>query len=407
MEAIVFIETTKSGSSREAIIAAAKLGYATILLTENRRFLKQRKEFSEVTKMILVTEITEESIRPEIYVLQNRGIIIKGLLSFVDPHVSLAAKLMNEYCHSDISVDALKIMEDKATTRNVLNANATTPYFDIYHPQADLQLFIKDIQRFPLIIKSAVSKASKDVYLVEDKDSMETVMNKLLVQYPSQKIVIEEYLNGPQFLVEVLVHNEKINIVAIIEQEVTKTSKFIITGYDLQLNIPNDIFEKLYDSIESIILEFQVKNAACHFEFRYVNKEWKLIEVNPRISGGAMNQIINEAFGINLVKETIRLFLGHTPNLKKKFEHHIYTHYITINSYGYLLKVTGRNRALTQPGVRQIYVKPRIGTFMTPPTSMGNRYGYVIASGKTSTEAKTNAIRAASNIKFYLEPIEE
>jgi hypothetical protein len=42
---------------------------------------------------------------------------------------------------------------------------------------------------------------------------------------------------------------------------------------------------------------------------------------------------------------------------------------------------------------------------LTPPMSMGNRYGYVIASGDTSDEAKANAINAASKIKFYLEPI--
>ena len=72
---------------------------------------------------------------------------------------------------------------------------------------------------------------------------------------------------------------------------------------------------------------------------------------------------------------------------------------------GTLLKVTGRNKATNQPGVREVYIKPRKGTLLTPPMSMGHRYGYVIASGDTSDEAKTNAINAASNIKFYLEPI--
>ena len=41
---------------------------------------------------------------------------------------------------------------------------------------------------------------------------------------------------------------------------------------------------------------------------------------------------------------------------------------------------------------------------LSPPLSMGNRYGYVIATGDTSDEAKANAINAASHIKFYLEP---
>ena len=61
--------------------------------------------------------------------------------------------------------------------------------------------------------------------------------------------------------------------------------------------------------------------------------------------------------------------------------------------------------ATDQPGVKEVYIKPRKGAMMMPPISMGHRYGYVIASGDTADEAKTNAVNAASNIKFYLEPI--
>ena len=63
-----------------------------------------------------------------------------------------------------------------------------------------------------------------------------------------------------------------------------------------------------------------------------------------------MNRMIEEAYGINLVEETIKLYLGDKPDLRKKFEKHIYTHHIIIGSYGYLLKVIGRNKASNQPG---------------------------------------------------------
>ena len=61
------------------------------------------------------------------------------------------------------------------------------------------------------------------------------------------------------------------------------------------------------------IKDLGVTNAASHLEVRYVNGIWKLIEINPRISGGAMNRMIEEAFGINLVEETIKLYLGDEP----------------------------------------------------------------------------------------------
>ena len=405
METIVFIETTKSGSSREAIKAAERLGFLTVLLTERTSFMKQRKEFSDVTQMILVREMTEKHIRFEIGQLQKQGKLIKAIFSFVDPFVSIAAQLMNEFCKSEISVESFKKMEDKTVTRKALKKNETTPKFKIFRPTDDLKDFINKRHSFPLIIKSSVSKASKDVYLVENILEMEKTMKKILKLYPNQKIVLEEYLDGPQYLVEVLVHNGNTNIVAVFKQEITREIKFIITGYEIQLNLEGELYEKLINTVKSIIKDLGVTNAASHLEVRYVNGIWKLVEINPRISGGAMNRMIEEAYGINLVEETIKMYLGYEPDLMKKHEKHIYTHYIIIGSYGYLLKVTGRNIAINQSGVREVYVKPRKGSMLTPPMSMGNRYGYVIASGDTSDEAKANAINAASKIKFYLEPI--
>lgn len=405
METIVFIEITKSGSSREAIKAAERLGYITVLLTERKSFIKQRKEFPDVTQMIHLGEITEDLIRTEVRQLQRQGKIIKAIISLVDPFVSMATQLSNELCKSTISVNALKIMEDKTSTRIALIKNATTPKFEVFQPTDDLKDFIKRHDSFPLIVKSAVSKASKDVYLVESKFELEKVLRKNLKLYPNQKVVLEEYLDGPQYLVEVLVRNGEKNIVAIFKQDITKEMKFIVTGYELQLNLREDFYKKLDRAVESIIKDLGVTNAACHLEIRYVNGNWKLIEINPRISGGAMNRMIEEAFGINLVEETIKLYLGYEPYLVRRYEKYIYTHYITIGSYGKLLKVTGRDAATNYPGVREVYVKPRKGATMMPPISMGHRYGYVIASGDTLDEAKKNAVNAASKIKFYLEPI--
>ena len=88
-----------------------------------------------------------------------------------------------------------------------------------------------------------------------------------------------------------------------------------------------------------------MKNGACHLEMRLVNGAWKLIEINPRISGGAMNRIIEVGYGINLVEETIQLMLGNEPCLTKKHHKYVYAHYLTVDSEGILIKVTGRKIA--------------------------------------------------------------
>lgn len=406
MYTILFIDTKKSGSSREAIKAADRLGYLTVLLTENRKFIVQRKEFSDVSQIIYLEKMTEDHIRTEYKRLQHQGRIIKAIISFVEPNVSIAAQLMNELCNSDISVEAFKKMEDKILTRSTLQKNATTPKYDVFHPKEELEHFINKGHSYPKIIKSPVSGGSKDVYLVQNKFEMEKKIEKISKLYPNQNILIEEYLDGPQYIVEVLVHKGNLNIVAIVKQDITKKKIFIVTGYEIQLHLEENLYNSLVESVESIIKDLGVVNAACHLEIRHVHGNWKLIEINPRISGGAMNRMIEEAaYGFNLVEETIKTYLDNEPDLERKHETYIYTHYLIINSYGKLLKVTGKNIATNLPGVREVYIKPRKGASMMPPISMGQRYAYVIASGDTQENAKKNAVNAASHIKFYLEPL--
>ncbi|WP_349773565.1 ATP-grasp domain-containing protein [Rummeliibacillus stabekisii] len=404
---MIFIETTKNGSSREAVKTAARLGFYTVLFTEKEKLLEQRKEFPDIMQMVHFNKMTEDLIRQQIIELQEQGKIIKTIISFVDPFVSLAAQLSNELCKSNISVEALKIMEDKTETRRALKENATTPIFEVFQPVDNISTFIKKEHKFPLIVKSPMSKASKDVYLVKNRYELRKIMKKFLRIYPDQQILLEEYLDGPQYLVEVLVHKGKINIVAVFKQEITKELKFIVTGYAVQLNVNDDLYKKLSSTVESIMNDLKVANAACHLEIRNVNGNWKLIEINPRISGGAMNRMIEEAFGINLVEETIKLYLGDEPNVDRKHEKHLYTHYITINSVGRLLKVTGKKRAANEPGVREVYIKSRKKAVIRPPISMGHRYGYVMATGETLDEAKENALNAFKKIKFYIEPLSE
>ncbi|MED3571063.1 ATP-grasp domain-containing protein [Cytobacillus praedii] len=408
MKTIVFIETNKSGSSREAIQAAERLGFFTVLLTNKRRFIDQRTEFPDVHQMIVVEIFDYDQLRKKITKLIKQGKQIKGILSFIDPFVHVAASLSEEFCPGVVSAVPIKKMEDKVLTREILKDLPITPRYAIYSPNQSLEGFINKINKkfLPLIVKSPLSSGSKDVLLANDEYQLKHSMQFLLGKYEKYPVLLEEFLTGPQYLIEALVHNGNVHIVAIIEQEITFFQRFIVTGYCLLADPDRDFYNKLYETVSSVLQAFEMKNGACHLEMRLVQGEWKLIEINPRISGGAMNQIIEAAYGINLVEETIQLFLGNKPRLIKKHNKYAYAHYLTINSKGKLLKVTGKKRCSQYPGVEKVYIKPRKGQILRPPLSMGDRCGYILTSSDDKEEAKRIAMEAKRELRFFLEDLE-
>ncbi|HDR4479365.1 TPA: ATP-grasp domain-containing protein [Bacillus cereus] len=405
MDTIVFIETNKSGSSREAIKAAEKLNFFTVLLTKKTKFINERTIFPDVHQMILTDINDYDNIITTIEKLNKSGKNIKGIFSFIDPYVYVAARLSEKFCSNIVSTKAIHHMENKILTRNVLKDLPISLNYSIYKPTESLSSFFKKNNKinFPLIVKSPKSTGSKDVLLVKNKDQLILSIQSLLKKLPNEEILLEEYIDGPQYLVEILVQDGKVHIIAVIEQEITFFERFIVTGYSLLGRVEKRLYNSLFNAINSVIQAFNMKNGACHLELRRIDNVWKLIEINPRISGGAMNDIIEIGHGINLVQETIRLMLGNKPSLVKKHYKYVYAHYLTVKSTGKLIRVTGKNRSSKYPGVEKVFIKPKKGTTLKPPTSMGHRCGYVLAAADFKAEAKKIALEAAKEISFEIQ----
>ncbi|AXI00022.1 ATP-grasp domain-containing protein [Sporosarcina sp. PTS2304] len=402
MEAIVFLGASTSGSSQDAISATRRLGYKTILMTDR----KQRKsnEFYSIDHVVHMESMEREMIKRKI-IEWSDIYAIRLLVSFVEPYVSLAASLSNEFCRTRISWRAMQRMEDKIGTRTALLDDPTNCDFTIISNEFIGKLTEQTTLKFPVIIKNPLSTGSKNVYCIENDQDFELAKKKLSSRFPNQSSIVEEYVEGTQYVIEVVVCNGKPVIVAVIQQEITKRISFIVTAYNVLVNMEDIMYVELTETIQSIMKKIGLHHGACHVEMRYTDKGWRLIEINPRISGGAMNRMIEESTGINLVEETIKLYLGETPNFIRTENRPVYTSYITFTTYGYLLKVKGVKQAESSPGVVNVHIKPAIGEIVMPAISMGYRYGYVMAVGKTETEAKSRAEQAIRLIKYYIEPI--
>lgn len=397
MGTVVFIGSSTTGSSMEALSAAGWLGHSVILMTNRKAFL--RRQLDNVD-LIYMESLEVELIRKKLVQLIQSGQDIKAIISFVDPYVSMAARLCNEFCGAAISSEALQLMEDKMTTRLALQHHPATCNFamiSIGNPGLS-------VHNYPFILKKPVSNGSKDVFHIENENEFDITVKKLAKQLQGMPLLMEEFIEGPQYVVEVIVIDALPIIVAVIQQEIVQEYTFIVTAYDIVIEMDEAVYRSLWKTVNSIIAEIGLDYGACHFEMRLSSNGWKVIELNPRISGGAMNRMIEEAFGINLVLETIKLYVGEEPNLIRKKRQAVHSSFITINSIGYLVELEGIEQAAASPGVVDVQVKPSIGATMMPPISMAHRYGYVMAIGESSEEARERADNAVRLIKFYIEP---
>jgi biotin carboxylase len=400
MQAIVFLGTLKSGSSREALRAASKMGYYTILLTDRQSHLEQRNEFPEVNDILLCDLHNFQEIRLSLLTLNLRFIKIAAVVSFTEAHCLTACLMADELGLNHFTCHAIESMKSKITSREILAMTDYCPRFMVVS-KLDETADMESYMQYPFIIKLPDSTGSADVFKIHNRQELYYYFHWLKKKHPLELILIEELIDGPQYLIEVLVHEKKVQIAAIIEQEVTYFQRFIITGYNLLVDLPEKL-KDLPEAVSEIVQAHGIESGACHLEMRLVNQQWKLIEINPRISGGAMNKLIYLGLGIDLTAETLKLALGQEPDVTPHYKRHIFVQYRTVAQSGILDKVTGMHQAAKSEGVMEVYVKPRRGAYLKPPLSMGNRYAYVIASGDSEDEARHNAKEAAMKIQFWM-----
>lgn len=407
MKTIVFIESNQFGTSKEAITIAKRMGYCVLLFTAKRNPINT-STFPDVDHFVFFYSLfNKNKLIEEINAFQKNGYQICACLSFLDPYISYAAKLAKQLGLFGLSIEALSVMENKIFVRETLKGLSSSPFFAVFMPNTPINIFAKEYEPYlPFIIKSPASNGSKDVMLVKNLDELKKGLHSLQKKMQNPlPILIEEYLLGPQYLIEVLVHNGKTTIVGVIEQEILEGDAFIVIGYHFPASIKEEELSSLLECVNDIINQLGLTDGSCHLEMRLAQGGWKLVEINPRMSGGAMNIMIEEGTGINLVEEILKMNLGEQPSLEKTRNQHVYTQYVTINTSGRLLKVTGEERARNHKGIQYVYVKPVEGSILTIPFSMGNRYACVVAAADSAEQAKASAIEAAQEIRFYLEPL--
>jgi biotin carboxylase len=404
VKTVIFIGVNKSGSSREAVKAAEQNGYYTVVFTDREKQIEQREEYPDVHQLILLETLNIKDLKEQIKAVQQKGNEIIAITSFIDQHVYTASVLADEFCQNYLLTESVFVMENKEEQRKFFLNEPFTPKFILINKDTPQQrVTIPENLKYPVMVKSSKSCGSKDVLFASNFEEVQKNIKKLKEKYPDDTIIIEEYIDGEQYLVEVLVTNGQILTAAVIQQEITRGKRFIVTGYNVLAKVEPEIEKGINKIIQSITSKLKIKDGAFHLEMRHSTNGWKLIEINPRISGGAMNNMIQAAFGYSLVAETLKMLMGEKPSLAKKTNHFVFTQYVIIDYKGVLEKVTGKNRAARSPGVVEVYIKPKKGTKIQPPLSMGHRYAYVIAKGKTKEEAQRLAKEAAQEIEFHIE----
>ncbi|WP_202303103.1 MULTISPECIES: ATP-grasp domain-containing protein [unclassified Mesorhizobium] len=293
---------------------------------------------------------------------------------------------------------------DKFTQRQLLaEAGVAVPAYRLAANATDVESSAAAIG-LPVILKPAAGCGSRGVRLCRTGDELAEHTAYLLsgkhIWRSRPTILVEEFAQGPHYTAQIM-GNE---VIGIATSDFGPPPNFVYRQFTFPAELPDDEHERIADVSLKSLRALGLGWGPTNIEFRWTKLGPVVIEVNPRLAGAVDSQLVQLAYGVDLVTEHIKLFIGDESNLRKRHSHTAATRMLDTDRDGILDWIDGVGRAAAISGVVEVklYVKPK-----TPIVRKGDYrdgIGHVIAVSPSLAETEFALQRAVELISWSITP---
>ncbi|UVC15379.1 ATP-grasp domain-containing protein [Mesorhizobium onobrychidis] len=331
---------------------------------------------------------------------------IVGITGFAGDDESFSATVGKLCQHFDLPGPNPASIErccDKFVQRQVLaGAGVPVPAYRVAENAAEVESFAAEIG-LPVILKPALGNGSVGVRLCRNVDELAEHTSYLLggkhIWRSSPRILVEEFAQGPYYTADIM-GNE---VIAIGAGEFGPHPHFVSRDLTYPAPLTDDEHNRIADVSLSSLRALGLGWGPTNIELRWTKRGPVVIEVNPRMPGSPVPQLVQLAYGVDLITEHIKLVIGDEWNLRRRHSQTAVARYLVADRDGTLDWIDG-SRAAAVPGVAEVkfYIRPK-----TPIVRKGDYrdwIGHVIAVPPNRARTKTILQRAADLIDCSITP---
>jgi biotin carboxylase len=306
---------------------------------------------------------------------------ITGIVTTSDMPVRVVAYVAEKLNLLGPTQSAAKICTSKSLQRELLKEHKFNyPQFQIISHVEDLKEVLN--WNFPVIIKPTDSSASRGVQKVLSVAELKTAYEYALSNSRAGEVIIEEYIDGKEYSVEVLIQNNQTSIVAITEK---LTSGFEDRFFVEEVHIvPAALTAEETLQVKEVVTRFlqviKLDQSAAHVEVKLNSRGAFIIEAAARLGGDFItSDLVPLATGIDMLREIISISVGTTISSTHTRHDFAGIHFVTPDNYE-SAKVH-LNKIRNAPGVQEFLIANKMNT--TELKSSLDRLGHLIAKAKS------------------------
>ncbi|MEV2253899.1 ATP-grasp domain-containing protein [Streptomyces sp. NPDC050147] len=322
---LVFVESSVTG--QQALEYAVERGHTVTLLCSSRvRYDNATRAESERARSLAHRVVEIDDLRDTAAALgavrsaAAAGGAVDGVLSTIHELALPAARLARLTGARGTSVEAVSVARDKAACRRTLDAHGLPNVAHALAATAGEALAAAASIGYPVIVKPVRGVAKAVTTLARTPHDVEThfahaaarhaAVAPCLARELDGRFLVEEVAVGPLYSVEVAADGTTCTALAAVRRKTGADNPLLELGSTIPCGLPAPAERELMDYAVRVCRAIGMDLGLFHVEVIGTAAGCRLVEVNPRIAGGAVPDLIRAATGRSLFHVLIDLYDG-------------------------------------------------------------------------------------------------
>lgn len=253
---------------------------------------------------------------------------------------------------------------------------------------------------FPLIIKPKDATSSQGVYKIENFEDIGKY-KKITSRFSKNgEIIIEEFLDGPEFSVETITFKGKTTVVQITEKFVIPFPRTVEMGHLQPAQLGKEQKNKISEVVVSAIEAIGIDNSAAHTEVKLTSGGPKIVEIGARLGGDYISSYLTlHSCGVDMDKAAIQVALGQEPDLIPSLQQFSYIKYFELPVGKKVKKIEKWNDISEYPDVVFANIAVKVGEIIEEITESKKRPGFIIVKGFSRSDVIDKALFYEEKLK--------
>lgn len=244
-----------------------------------------------------------------------------------------------------------------------------------------------------------IAKVTRDM----PKEDFVKAYDVALNESRDKSVLIEQFIEGPEFSIEIIVWDSKVNVLTVTDKKTTEAPHFVELGHSQPSCFSAEDVEKLKAAAVAGVKALGVNNCACHAEAKLMDGKAYLMEIGARLGGDFIStELTHLSTGIDMVAAAINCALGIEPCLEPTEEKHGVCIRYFCPKPGKLVNISN-TEVLNDERVYLWEIYHKEGDMIPEVTSSLCRSGHVIVTEKDAPSAIAYAESLLNEVKMVTE----